>query len=245
MISKQKISGIYMILNIVNGKFYIGSSVNVNSRISGHKHLLNKGNHHSKYLQRAWNKYKEESFIFELIEKCDPEECLKREQVWLDFHQCYDKTIGYNIVNIAGRTTGYKHDKECLLKMSMNKKIMNSKLTKEELKDIYGKGRKDKPISDEHHSKLKEGLIKSGWLSSNRKKEIVKKSNFEKISKPLLQYDKEGNFITEYHNARIALDAIGLGYLKRSAGISNSINNPKSNGSAYGYIWKYKNNINI
>jgi group I intron endonuclease len=245
MISKEKISGIYMILNIVNGKFYIGSSVNVDSRMSGHKHSLNKGNHHSKYLQRAWDKHKEKSFIFELVEKCDSEDCLKREQVWLDFHKCYDKNIGYNIVNIAGRTTGYKHNKECLLKMSMNKKIMNSKLTKEELKGIYGKGRKDKPISDEHHSKLKEGLIKSGWLSSNRKKEIVKKSNFEKISKPLLQYDKEGNFIAEYHNARIALDTIGLGYLKRSAGISNSINNPKSNGSAYGYIWKYKNNINI
>jgi len=247
MIKKEKISGIYMILNIINGKFYIGSSVNVDNRILKHKHSLNNGKHHSKYLQAAWNKYGENNFIFQLVEQCKIEDCLKREQIWLDFHQVYKSEIGYNIVNIAGRTTGYKHSLETIKKFSKTIKERNLNMTKAERQNIYGKGRKDKSISDEHHSRLQEGLLKSGWLSSDRKKEIIKKSNFEKISKPILQYDLNGNFIAEFHNARLAGESLGLTGTKYRAINNTALNSKwhKNRFTAYGFIWKYKNNINI
>ncbi len=235
--------GIYMIMNLVNGKFYIGSSYNINNRWNNHKACLRTNNHPSKYLQRAYNKYGKDNFIYEVLENCSENNLIQREQYWMDFHKIYLRENGYNISPTAGKTTGYKHTQEYKEKMTIFLKERISKMTSEERKEVFGKGRRNNPISKEHYEKLKEGLKKSGWLSSDRKKEITKLANFLKISKPILQYDLEGNFISEHHNARIALENIGLKN-KRCAVITNAINNSKSNGFAYGYIWKYKNNIN-
>lgn len=233
--------GIYMIMNLVNRKFYIGSSYNINNRWNVHKACLKTNNHPSKYLQRAYNKYGKDNFIYEVLENCPENNLIEREQYWMDFHKIYLPENGYNISPTAGKTTGYKHTQESKEKMTILLKERISKMTPEERKEVFGKGRRNNPISKEHYEKLKEGLKKSGWLSSDRKKEITKLANFLKISKPILQYDLEGNFISEHHNARIALENIGLKN-KRCAVITNAINNSKSNGFAYGYIWKYKNN---
>ena len=228
-------------MNLVNGKFYIGSSYNINNRWNGHKACLKTNNHPSKYLQRAYNKYGKDNFIYEVLENCPENNLIEREQYWMDFHKIYLPENGYNISPTAGKTTGYKHTQESKEKMTILLKERISKMTPEKRKEVFGKGRRNNPISKEHCEKLKEGLKKSGWLSSDRKKEITKLANFLKISKPILQYDLEGNFISEHHNARIALENIGLKN-KRYAVITNAINNSKSNGFAYGYIWKYKNN---
>lgn len=63
----MKISGVYEIINTINGHRYIGSADNMRVRWNLHKQQLNKGNHHSPYLQRAWNKYGEKSFKFNLL----------------------------------------------------------------------------------------------------------------------------------------------------------------------------------
>ncbi len=63
------ISGIYKIVNIKNGKMYIGSSKNIKRRWSVHKSALKNNRHHSTYLQRAWNKYGKENFIYEVIKE--------------------------------------------------------------------------------------------------------------------------------------------------------------------------------
>ena len=47
-------SGIYKIINIRNGKFYLGSSKNLSQRKKKHIYELNKGTHHSSYLQNAY-----------------------------------------------------------------------------------------------------------------------------------------------------------------------------------------------
>ena len=74
-------SGIYMLYNIVDNKYYIGSAVNLRERWLGHKSFLNCNNHHSQHLQNAWNKYGEQSFKFQVLEYvADKNELLKREQ---------------------------------------------------------------------------------------------------------------------------------------------------------------------
>ena len=61
--------GIYMILNKNNGKIYIGQSIDAEYRMKKHKQQLT-GNYHSNtHLQRAWNKYGEDAFEFNLLEK--------------------------------------------------------------------------------------------------------------------------------------------------------------------------------
>lgn len=78
-------SGIYMIVNELKGKSYIGSSVNVYKRWSNHKYLLKKGKHHNIKLQNSWNKYKEINFKWAFIEPViDINILLKREQSWIN-----------------------------------------------------------------------------------------------------------------------------------------------------------------
>lgn len=80
----DNVCGIYAIRHVASGRRYIGSSVNVRKRCRGHWKALQAGVHHSRYLQRAWNKYGEWAFVPELIEQCEYGERVIREQVYLD-----------------------------------------------------------------------------------------------------------------------------------------------------------------
>ena len=62
-------SGIYAIHNVVNGNEYVGSSTNIRVRWREHRLSLNTKKHHSKYLQRAWDKYGASAFEFLLLEE--------------------------------------------------------------------------------------------------------------------------------------------------------------------------------
>ena len=76
---------IYMILNILNNKFYIGSAFNLKKRISMHLSYLRRNVHHNKFLQNAYNKYKEENFkIIILASVLDKSKILEIEQLFLD-----------------------------------------------------------------------------------------------------------------------------------------------------------------
>lgn len=57
-----------MIKNRVNGKRYIGESIDIQRRFYQHKNELRKGKHHSDRLQKDWNKYGEKAFRFSVVE---------------------------------------------------------------------------------------------------------------------------------------------------------------------------------
>lgn len=96
-------SGIYKITNSVNGKFYIGSSADIDYRWNEHKQYLNGNYHINPKLQNAWNFYGGDKFIFEIIEETSPEKVilLDREQHYLDLFKPYMRDIGYNICPTA------------------------------------------------------------------------------------------------------------------------------------------------
>lgn len=58
----EKISGVYQIVNELNGHRYIGSSKNIQHRILTHRSSLRRNNHHSIYLQNAFNKYGDDNY---------------------------------------------------------------------------------------------------------------------------------------------------------------------------------------
>ena len=63
-------SGIYMILNLSNDKVYIGQSYDVDTRLRKHKEALIGNYHKNDHLQKAFNKYGEESFLFTQMLSC-------------------------------------------------------------------------------------------------------------------------------------------------------------------------------
>ena len=97
----SKKSGIYMIQNLINGKMYIGSSYNIFKRVSRHRTELKHNKHCNEYLQRSYNKYGLNNFIFLELEFCEKSELLTREQVYLDKYMSYEKENGYNILKSA------------------------------------------------------------------------------------------------------------------------------------------------
>lgn len=80
----MKICGIYSITNTINNKIYIGSSCDIKRRWRHHKQHLTKNIHHCIHLQRAWNKYGEKNFIFDIVTRCEKDDLLIIEQSILD-----------------------------------------------------------------------------------------------------------------------------------------------------------------
>lgn len=78
---------IYKIRNVVNGNYYIGSTVDSRKRFWAHRKALRQGIHDCAHLQRAWNKYGEDCFKFEIVEQlADKTALYPAEQRWLDAH---------------------------------------------------------------------------------------------------------------------------------------------------------------
>jgi len=105
-------SGIYKITNLKNGKFYIGSSKDIEFRWSEHKKHLNGNYHINKKLQNAWNFYGKENFEFTIVELVSNDETflLEREQFYFDIFKPYIKEIGYNIGEKSSGGDNFTHN---------------------------------------------------------------------------------------------------------------------------------------
>lgn len=146
------VTGIYEIMNTVNGHRYIGSSVNIYNRWRQHKQELNKNCHHSPILQNAWNKYGEDCFEFKVIENCFFFMLISREQHYIDTLK-----PKYNVVLTAGSCLGNKASPETRLKMSLAKlghKINLGHRHTQESKDKMSLARIGKKLSQEHKDNL-------------------------------------------------------------------------------------------
>lgn len=110
----KKIACIYAITNLVDGKRYIGSTTDFKRRATAHASLLGRGKHHSLHLQRAWNKYGKNSFVFGILSKISLDsDLVQSEQAWLDSY-----LPEYNILPTANSFLGFRHSEETKGKIS-------------------------------------------------------------------------------------------------------------------------------
>jgi group I intron endonuclease len=127
-------TGIYIIVNLINNKFYIGSaSYSLVQRISHHFQDLRKNKHFNRHLQSAYNKYGEDNFVAFEIEYCSPEKCLDREQYYLDTYN-----PDYNIQKVARSPLGVKRSEETKKKLSESAK---GRKWSQEYKDLFRRRR--------------------------------------------------------------------------------------------------------
>ena len=112
-------SGIYKITNLINGKIYIGSTCNFKDRKSKHKNKRS-----DSLISRAIFKYGWDNFSFEIIEYCDRELLIEREQFYLDLLQPFKENNGYNLLRncTVNGWIGHHHTDETKKIMSEKKK---------------------------------------------------------------------------------------------------------------------------
>ncbi len=111
--------GIYEIVNLADGKAssYIGSSYDIGGRWRVHRHCLRHGTHVNVHLQRAWDKYGEDAFVFSVLEEVGDDMLLVMEQEYLDDY--FDRGRCYNIArDAAAPMKGHNHSEETKQKMS-------------------------------------------------------------------------------------------------------------------------------
>jgi group I intron endonuclease len=100
-------TGVYCIRNVKNGKRYVGSTVmEFKKRWACHRSSLKNKVHKNGHLMRAWKKYGTGAFVFQILERCPPENCLEREQYWIDYYDAANGQVGYNLSPTAGSNLG-------------------------------------------------------------------------------------------------------------------------------------------
>lgn len=113
----SNVSGIYGIENKINGKWYIGQSVNIKKRWNEHIANLTKGSHRNVHLQSAWKKYGADAFSFHILELCDRERLNIREVCWVKEKNSFEN--GYNNTLGGDGAPGWKATDEARRKMSI------------------------------------------------------------------------------------------------------------------------------
>lgn len=154
-------NGIYKIINIINQKCYTGSAINFSSRWAKHKKDLLQNKHHSKHLQRAWNKYGKTNFKFEVVEFIEKIEnkiefkkyLLEREQYYIDLFDSYNN--GYNECPIAGSRLGSKATEETKLKQHNS---LKGRIFSEDHRKKLSESAKSREISEETIEKFRKRM---------------------------------------------------------------------------------------
>lgn len=202
-------SGIYMWKNKNNGKFYIGSSNNLKRRLASYYNLNYLVKESSMYINRALLKEGYSAFSLSILEYCDAEDLIKREQYYFDLLK-----PTYNICGTAGSTLGKLHEEKTKEKIS-NAKLgtysgednhFYGKTHTLEAREKMAKAKLSQPLSEETREKISRKM-KGRKLSEEHK---VNMSLSKRNSKKLSVLDLRTNQETIFDSINQAERSLGL-----------------------------------
>ena len=153
--------GIYCITNKINGKRYIGQSINIQNRWRQEKRL----NGVNKHLKSAFEKYGLENFSFEILEECQEKELNAKEADYIKKFNSTNREMGYN------QTTGGEHFK-----------IINRTPMSEETKRKISESKKGQKFSETHKNNLSKSWNKKNHVSPEISKKISESLKGHKTS---------------------------------------------------------------
>ena len=198
--------GIYKITN-PKGKVYIGKSINIEKRLDYYKYISLRKTQHK--LNNSISKYGFENHILEIIKQCDESKLNEREIYWIEYYNSVE--LGLNIM--YGGEGGRQ-----------SQEVRNKK-------SISMTGKKHSLSTRKKMSESKKG---HSMYSDEWRKAISEANKGGTSSKPVLQYDKHGNFIKEWSSK---IEAARMLNINKVSITNNTSGLTKSAG---GYIWKNK-----
>ena len=187
-------SGIYMVVNLVNGKYYVGSAVTGNIYMRMHKHLFSFIG--SVLVANAVKKYGLKEFAFLVLEIVPQDETvdvttlINREDYYIQ-----ELKPEYNIVLQATNFVGWKHSDESIKKMREN--------YSEERRQRVAKINKGKTLSEETRKLLREAALQRKPMSLESRLKCV--SNV----RPVTITNLDGTNLINFSNVVEASKAIG------------------------------------
>lgn len=237
---------VYAIKNIANDRIYIGSAINPNTRWRTHKSLLKKGKHANPFLALDYLKCGEEAFVFEILELCDKETMITREQFWIDIY--YDKQDKcYNIRTKAKSNLGLRMTENTKLKMSLAHKgkkphasvlqasilATKGKKKSDSTKEKMANAAKDRAnqIGTEYYSEMSKNM----WKDEQTRERLLAQRRLPRPTrrKKIAQYSLENALLSTYSCAEEASSITGLpeNNIRRAASGKR-----KTTGN---FIWRY------
>ena len=178
--AREKICGIYKITNKINGKCYIGQSVDIYKRWEYYRY-----NKRDKTpILQSIKKYGIDNFLFEVIETVEDRLNLcEKEKMYISELNTICPS-GYNLSSGGRKTTwAYKPSEETLKKRSI---ALTGQKRTQEVKDKMSKAQKGKVITQEHRDKIRNANKGKPSPMRGKKKpqEQVEKMRKSKIGKP-------------------------------------------------------------
>lgn len=184
-------SGIYRWTHRESGKTYIGSSVDLGKRFSSYFTYNWIANYaKSSTICKALLKYGYSEFSLEILEYCQKEDTIKREQFYLDSLE-----PEYNILKVAGSLLGFNHTEETKAKLRLT---ITGRQRSEDIKSKISASLLGHKHSEETIAKLKE------QMTDLKRKELVKLKGLG-----VTVLDLETNITTVYDSIRRAAEGIG------------------------------------
>lgn len=197
-------SGIYKIVNTLNGKTYVGSTKDFQKRWKEHFNDLEKQQHSSIKLQRSYNKHGKNVFVCEIIEEIpyEKDKILEREQYWID--TLNSKENGYNIADASfgDILTNHPLREEIINKIKKTLRDKISAMSEEERKEKWGKpgdkngmyGRHRTEEEKRHLSKINKGrtsVFKGKHHSEETKRKLSEMRKGQNTDEKNPFYDKQ------------------------------------------------------
>lgn len=170
--------GIYSIRNILNNKVYIGQSVNLRKRKTRHFSELRNHRHPNPHLQRAFNKYGEDAFLFSIIIYCNKEDLTYYEDFFIKYYN--SKYAGYNINDANappdnnGRKNGMYGKEPSNKRTDIDKQI-------NEIAEKYKNGKPLSYLANEYHIHRKTLRKKLRTIFTKEEMSIINKNNHKNI----------------------------------------------------------------
>lgn len=242
--------GIYKITNQLNGKCYIGQSVNIENRWKQHVY---EGTHNRKNnkFYNAIKKYGIENFLFEIIEECSlsSNELDQRERYWINYYDSFNN--GYN------STLGGQGEDSWVYDPNLIHQLWDEGYSVQEIKQIVGCGATTIQNNLKNYKDYNNNTSHlRGWIYASKKGRMgilkpntvysVNNSNDENNDKiaytyfgpvvPIYQYSLLGKYIQSFPSIEAAARNLHLKY--PSAISQASLSNERK--TAYGYQWSRK-----